>query len=47
MSEEKEINENEKKCVSCYALVAINLITFGFGHIARCPICGGLAYNGD
>ncbi|MDD5291539.1 MAG: hypothetical protein PHZ04_05600 [Patescibacteria group bacterium] len=34
-------------CVTCYKEVMVKLLPFGFGHIAICPECGKLAYNGE
>jgi uncharacterized paraquat-inducible protein A len=33
-------------CLTCYTLVVVKLISYGFGHIAVCPRCNKLAYNG-
>jgi len=33
-------------CVSCKEEVVVKLVSFGGGHIATCPKCGRLAYNG-
>jgi len=34
-------------CVSCYKKVMVKLLPFGNGHIATCPECQKLAYNGE
>jgi len=33
-------------CVSCRKEVVVELHEFGSGHIAVCPLCKKLAYNG-
>ena len=41
--------EKEKRkvvCVSCRKEVVVDLEPFGSGHIALCPVCKKLAYNG-
>ncbi len=37
--------EKTVKCLSCGLMVIVNLIAYGFGHIATCPKCGELALN--
>jgi len=34
-------------CLTCHKKVMVKLIPYGKGHIATCPECGQLAYNGD
>ena len=34
-------------CLSCLQEVEVEMIAFGFGHIAFCPNCKHLAHNGD
>jgi DNA-directed RNA polymerase subunit RPC12/RpoP len=34
-------------CLTCHKEVTVKLSSFGEGHIANCPSCGKLAYNGD
>ena len=34
------------KCITCHKDVEVVLVSFGSGHIATCPECGELAYNG-
>ena len=41
MSKFKEI-----VCLSCKKEVEVELVRYGSGHIAKCPKCGKLAYNG-
>lgn len=41
--------ERKKKkviCVSCKEKVEVELVPYGGGHIATCPKCNKLAYNG-
>lgn len=39
--------ETEKiKCLTCGEEVEVELMNYGYGHIARCPKCDKLAYNG-
>jgi len=33
-------------CISCKQEVQVTLVRYGNGHIATCPSCGKLAYNG-
>ncbi len=33
-------------CISCGEVVEVKLVPYGDGHIAKCPECGKLAYNG-
>jgi len=33
-------------CLSCQKEVEVKPIPFGNGHVASCPECGKLAYNG-
>ncbi len=33
-------------CLSCKKQVEVMLVSYGKGHIATCPACGKLAYNG-
>jgi len=51
--EKTEIEEEGTKeeatvtdCVTCKKTVKVKLIPYGNGHIASCPECGKLAYNG-
>lgn len=48
-SVEKENKENTKevKCISCFKIVKVELVPYGRGHVANCPDCGKLAYNGE
>lgn len=34
-------------CLSCHHDVEVKLHKYGNGHIADCPRCGKLAYNGE
>lgn len=34
-------------CRTCKKEVEVKLIDYGNGHIAICPICQKLAYNGE
>lgn len=34
-------------CVSCHKEVEVELVPYSDGHIATCPLCGKLAYNGE
>ena len=34
------------KCSECGKEVEVKMIPYGLGHLALCPICGKLAYNG-
>jgi predicted RNA-binding Zn-ribbon protein involved in translation (DUF1610 family) len=36
----------KKVCLSCGKEVEVIMISYGYGHIAVCPSCGKLAYNG-
>lgn len=48
VSEFKEKNELIKiVCLFCKKEVKVKLISYGSGHIATCPECGELAYNGE
>lgn len=38
--------KKEVECISCWKKVEVNLIPYDNGHIATCPICKELAYNG-
>ena len=42
-------NIKEVECLSCHKTVEVELKPFGTkgGHIATCPDCGKLAYNGE
>jgi len=42
----KEETTTETECLTCKETVEVKLIPFGGGHIATCPKCGKLAYNG-
>jgi hypothetical protein len=33
-------------CLACKEEVKVKLEKYGNGHIAICPLCGKLAYNG-
>ena len=33
-------------CLSCQKEVEVKLIPFGNGHVATCPKCKEIAYNG-
>ena len=33
-------------CLSCGEEVEVKLVSYGYGHIAVCPVCNELAYNG-
>lgn len=33
-------------CISCRKEVKVKMFPYGDGHIASCPVCGDLAYNG-
>ena len=33
-------------CRSCGKTVEVKLVPYGEGHIATCPVCKKLAYNG-
>ena len=33
-------------CASCGRQVAVKLVSYGDGHVAVCPTCGGIAYSG-
>lgn len=33
-------------CLSCHKEVEVVLISYANGHIAKCPSCDKLAYNG-
>ncbi len=35
------------KCLSCRKKVKVKLVRYGHGHIATCPVCDKLAYNGE
>ena len=35
------------RCLTCHAQVEVKLLPFGGGHVATCPICNQLAYNGN
>ncbi|MFH1667601.1 MAG: hypothetical protein ABH884_01085 [Candidatus Komeilibacteria bacterium] len=39
-------NTKEVECLSCREIVKVELIPYGGGHIASCPKCNKLAYNG-
>jgi len=41
------IKEVNVVCLSCRKEVKVKMIPYGSGHIATCPMCGKLAYNGD
>jgi len=45
----KGVKEMNKKviCLSCKREVEVKLINYGDGHIATCPVCQKLAYNGE
>lgn len=51
MKHSKHVKEpvitKEVKCISCHKLVTVELSPYGNGHIANCPKCKKLAYNGD
>lgn len=34
------------KCLSCGKWVMVDMVKYGNGHIAECPKCWKLAYNG-
>lgn len=34
------------KCISCRQEVEVVKVPYGTGHVAKCPKCGRLAYNG-
>lgn len=38
--------EKKVKCITCREEVSVKLVSYGEGHVAICPKCGGLAYNG-
>ena len=40
------MNKKVVVCVSCGKEVEVDLQHYGGGHIATCPKCGQLAYNG-
>ena len=40
-------DKKEVVCISCKKKVVVKLVAFGSGHIATCPKCGKLAYNGE
>jgi hypothetical protein len=33
------------KCLTCGEWVMVDMISFGYGEVAICPICGKLAYS--
>jgi len=37
--------KKEVKCLTCRKRVTVELIPYGGGYIATCPLCGKLAYN--
>lgn len=39
--------QKECKCINCEKIVTVMMMSYGNGHIATCPLCGKLAYNGD
>ena len=44
----KKTENPEKKeviCLSCKEKVVVELVAYGYGHIATCPKCKELAYN--
>jgi predicted RNA-binding Zn-ribbon protein involved in translation (DUF1610 family) len=43
----REEKTEEVICVSCNKKVKVTLKPYGEGHIAICPLCGKLAYNGE
>lgn len=34
------------KCISCHKMVEVIKMPYGGGHVATCPLCKKLAYNG-
>ncbi len=47
IAELKELLASKIVCLSCKEKVKVKLVSFGKGHIATCPECGELAYNGE
>jgi len=45
---ERKMKEEKKTviCITCTKEVKVKLIPFGSGHVASCPVCKKLAYNG-
>ncbi|MFA6324725.1 MAG: hypothetical protein WCX46_00645 [Candidatus Paceibacterota bacterium] len=41
------MQKKEVVCLSCKKTVEVSLVSYGFGHIAPCPHCKQLAYNGE
>lgn len=35
------------RCLSCGKNVVVELVEFGNGMVAVCPVCGQVAYNSD
>ena len=33
-------------CASCGRQVEVKVVSYGDGHVAVCPTCGGIAYSG-
>jgi hypothetical protein len=42
-----KIEGKEVVCCTCRKKVKVVAVPYGLGHIARCPKCDNLAYNGD
>jgi len=42
----KKGKKKEVICISCNQKVVVSLVKYGDGHIATCPKCKKLAYNG-
>jgi len=40
------MSETNVVCAACKKEVEVKLIPYGDGHIAVCPVCKKLAYNG-
>lgn len=44
--EKEKPTEEEIICLSCFQEVKVILVELSNGHVAVCPICDKLAYNG-
>ncbi len=42
---EKEV-EIKVACLSCYKQVEVKMVCYSGKHVAVCPLCNKLAYNG-
>ena len=41
------VEKTSVNCLSCHERVEVALVQFGGGRVAKCPLCGRIAYSSD